>query len=265
MKKHLPFLVFFVFFISLNSFSQTCVIPTGGTINGVATGCTDKVEKYSITDVTNATTSTSYTWVIAGATNYSPDGAADGTSYNILFGSGNVTITITPKNGTCSGAPITKTITVAARPNKPVITQTGTSLSTTIAPIYQWYKDSAPITGATGQTYTPTGSGLYVVEFRNAGGCNSFSDPFNFLVTAIKEDTHFNNFSFYPNPVVTSLHTKFTEKYNLEFFDLSGKKVLAKTNLTGEQEIDLSFLNKGMYIMRIISDGKKATRKILVN
>jgi hypothetical protein len=39
---------------------------------------------------------------------------------------------------------------------------------------------------------------------------------------------------------------------------------LQKANLQGEQEIDMSNLNKGIYIMRIKSEGKYAARKIIL-
>ncbi|MDA9555749.1 T9SS type A sorting domain-containing protein [Pelobium sp.] len=263
MKKLLPFLFLATCLFSVtSSFSQTCITPTGGTINGSGTGCTDRVANYTITGVSNAT---NYTWVITGAQDFNK---VSETEYSVVFGSSNVTIQVTPinqTNGPCTGAVISKTIIVSPSPAKPVIAQVSTSLNSSVTgSSYQWYLSSAPISGATAQTYTPTQNGLYVVEVKNSSGCSSFSDPFNYLSTSVREDARFKTFSFYPNPVTSSLYTDFSEQYNLEFYDSSGRKVLDHTNLNGKQETDLSLLNRGMYLMRVKSGDKTAVRKLIL-
>lgn len=258
MKKLLSFLTFFAIFAINFSFAQTCVTPTGGTINGSTTGCTDKVGSYTISGVSNAT---NFTWSITGASNFTK---VSETEYTIVYGTSNVTIQVIPTNGSCSGTALTKAVSVSPTPTKPTITQTGNNLSSTSAIAYQWYLNGNVISGATSQTYTPTQNGLYSVESKNANQCSTFSDPFNVLTTAIGEDKKFKTFSFYPNPVFESIHTNFTEHYDLEFYDLTGRKLISKPDLFGEQEVDLSSLNKGIYLMRIISGGKKTIRKILV-
>jgi hypothetical protein len=64
--------------------------------------------------------------------------------------------------------------------------------------------------------------------------------------------------------VVSTIHVNFVKKFELEFYNLNGQKVLHKTNLQGENEIDMSNLNRGIYIMRINSEGKYAARKIIL-
>lgn len=259
MKKSLPFLFLFIF-LSVFTIAQTCVPPTGGTINSPNTGCSDRVAKVTVTGVSNAT---SYNWDIQGASST----RVTDTEYNIVFGSANVVITVTPVNsvnGPCSGTPLTKTIIVSASPAKPTITQSGTTLNSSTATAYQWYLGSTPISGATASSYTPTQNGTYYVESRNNNGCGTFSDAFTFFTTAIREDAKFKAFSFYPNPVETTLNTVFTERYDLEFFDASGRKILESKNLNGETQTDMTPYNKGIYIMRITSGGKIATRKIIL-
>jgi hypothetical protein len=263
MKKSLPLFIVILLACFITK-AQTCVNPTGGTINGNAYGCIDRVETYSISGVSNATT---YNWVIAGATG----SRVSDTEYSIIFSNpGAVRITVTPinqTNGPCSGTPVTKDITVSTTPNKPIITQTGTDLSASSgAASYQWYVGSKLIQGATNLTFTPTQNGQYRVELKSAvpASCSIFSDPFNYTVTAIKEDQKFDNFSFFPNPVVNTIHVNFVKKFDLEFYNLNGQKVLHKTNLQGENEIDMSNLNRGIYIMRINSEGKYAARKIIL-
>ena len=262
MKKLLPFLFVLTFLLPVYSIAQTCVIPTGGVINGGNSGCTDRVATYTISGVSNATT---YNWVITGAQDFTK---VSNTEYSIVFSSANVTIQVTPinqTNGPCAGNVVSKTVVVSASPAKPVISQTSTTLTATTGASYQWYVSNTLIVGASSQTFNPTQSGLYRVESKNTvTGCSTFSDPFNYFTTGIREDARFKTFSFYPNPVTTSVHTNFFERYNLEFYDTSGKKVFENINLNGEQETDLTSLNRGIYLMRIISGDKRATRKLLL-
>lgn len=260
MKKLLPFLFVIASLFPILAHAQTCVIPTGGTINGSDNGCSDRTSTYTITGVTNAN---DYIWVITGAQGFTKVSI---TEYSIVFGSTNVSIQITPKNnnGSCSGAVVSKTVTVSASLVKPLISQIGSVLNTTTATSYQWYAGSSAISGAILQSYTPAVNGLYTVEVKNAAGCSTFSDQFNFIKSSVKEDVRFKTFSFYPNPVVGVIHTNFMERYDLEFFDASGRKVLQNQNLSGDQETDLTTLNKGIYIMRINSGNKNATRKIII-
>ncbi len=261
MRKLLHVVFVLTFLLPVFVFSQTCIAPTGGTITGSDTGCTDRVGTYTVSGVSNAT---SYVWDIQGAQGFTK---ISETQYSIVFAGTNVTILVTPvnaANGPCSGVVLSKAVTVSAAPSKPIIVQTGSTLSASTASSYQWYSGSLAISGAITQTYVPTVNGLYSVEVKNASGCNTFSDSFNYIKTSIREDGKFKNFSFYPNPVVNTLNTNFSERYDLEFLDLAGRKVLQNLNLNGEQKTDLSSLNQGIYIMRISSGDKKAIRKLLV-
>ena len=258
MKKFLPFLFLFIFFNAF-IFAQ-CTPPTGGALNAPNIGCSDRVATITVTGVSNAT---SYNWSITGA-NFTK---VTDTEYNIVFGSSNVTITVTPANGTngsCTGTPLTKSITVGTAPTKPTITQTGTTLNSTTSTSYQWYLGNNMISGANASAYSPSQNGTYYVESRNANGCSTFSDAFTYFTTAIREDAKFKSFSFYPNPVQNTLNTVFTEKHDLEFFDTAGRKVLENKNLHGETRTDVSTLNKGIYMMKVTSGGKIATRKMIV-
>ncbi|MFC5284310.1 T9SS type A sorting domain-containing protein [Pedobacter alpinus] len=257
MKKILPFL--FVIIFTLNNAFAQCTNPTGGSITGKSSGCTDRVEIYEITGVTGAN---DYEWTITGA---SGNTRLSATRYSIVFGSAAVSISVVPKNGTCLGTAVTKTISVSNTPNKPIISQVGSEIqSSTTATSYQWYLNSAPVGGATAKSFAPITNGVYIVEAVSAGGCSVFSDGFNYVRTAIKEDAVFGAFSFYPNPITTDVSVDFTERYDLDFFDFTGRKILSKQNLQGKQTIDLTTYNRGLYLMRITSGGKTAVRKLLL-
>nr|WP_294894986.1 T9SS type A sorting domain-containing protein [uncultured Pedobacter sp.] len=257
MRKLLPFL--FVLSVSVGNLFAQCTPPPDVTISGPVSGCTDRVATYTISTSAGAT---SYLWNITGTSSKTQQ---SDTKYSIVFENSNVTIEVTPMNGTCAGNKTTITIPVSQTPNKPSIAQSGNNLdASTTATSYQWYLESTAIAGATAKTFTPTSNGSYLVEAKNANGCSTFSNSFNFFKTAIKEDAVFAGFSFYPNPVTTKLFVDFNSRYDLSFTDLLGHQVLQQTDLQGKQEIDLSSLKRGLYLMKVNSNGKTAVRKLLL-
>lgn len=71
----------------------------------------------------------------------------------------------------------------------------------------------------------------------------------------------------YPNPVKHNLTVDLTEigKSTIEIFDLQSRKVYAQEKSQGIHQIDVSFLNKGQYIINITSmDNTQYRKKVLV-
>ncbi|HEX7365888.1 MAG TPA: T9SS type A sorting domain-containing protein [Pelobium sp.] len=255
MKKLLPIFLFFGL-LTHTVFAQ-CILPE---IKGPTTGCTDRVATYTVVPTAGAT---NFEWKITGTNSFTKNSA---TEYALVFENNNISIEVTALNGTCAGTKNTLSVNVSATPNKPSISQTGNELNAGVAATggYQWYSGSTKIDGATSITYTPTTNGSYLVQATSAGGCSSFSAPFNFFKTAIKEDAIFAGFTFYPNPVVDKLYVDFNSRYEVSLLNLTGQEVLQQTDLQGKQELDLSALKRGVYLLRISSDGKTAVRKLLL-
>lgn len=68
----------------------------------------------------------------------------------------------------------------------PTITAAGNVLTSSVASTYQWYKNGAQLTGETGQSYTTTGPGIYVVRATNAAACEtvySYSTGYKILIS----------------------------------------------------------------------------------
>jgi uncharacterized protein (TIGR02145 family) len=91
-----------------------------------------------------------------------------------------------------SSSPITTTVNSV--PATPVITVSGdtcinkTTLSTpTGQTSYLWYKDNAPISGATSNTYSPTTAGDYKVQV-TSGSCASMSEATTIAVCGVTAD-----------------------------------------------------------------------------
>jgi hypothetical protein len=75
-----------------------------------------------------------------------------------------------------------------------------------------------------------------------------------------------NNIKLYPNPADNTLNIESQEKINeIEFYDALGKRVKAITLNRKEAIIDISSLIKGNYIVNLITDKGRTTKKLVVN
>ena len=141
------------------------------------------------------------------------------------------------------------------------------TLSTSGYSNYQWYLNGSIIAGATSSTYIPSVVGMYMVVGYNGSGCGFSS--FEFEVSSISTASIFENetvtISIYPNPVQDQLRIAHSGNNlnSIEIIDLSGK-VLYR-NESAIQVLDVSFLNKGIYFLRLDLDGKMTTHKIIKN
>lgn len=86
-----------------------------------------------------------------------------------------------------------------------------------------------------------------------------------FTLSVVKNQI--KNFVMYPNPVsngVLFMTSKNNTKKQVEIYALTGQQVFSK-NLQTQEHLNISNLNKGIYLVRIEEDGKVATRKLVVN
>jgi hypothetical protein len=69
----------------------------------------------------------------------------------------------------------------------------------------------------------------------------------------------------YPNPThnTITIDISNSEKYDLEIFSINGQLMLSKQLYGKEQEIDLSFLNGGIYFLTLSSEHMVITRKVV--
>lgn len=117
--------------------------------------------------------------------------------------------------------------------------------------------------------------GTFVNDSFTYGGNDAFDAPNNtcdFIKNAIGIGTFLSNNQFsiaglrvYPNPV-TNGNLFITSDSNLSkqvsVFDVLGKQVI-KTTVTN-LPVNVSSLNRGVYIVKITEDGKTATRKLVI-
>ncbi len=146
-------------------------------------------------------------------------------------------------------------INVNPLPVKPVITMdANNTLLSSAASGNQWYLDTTQIiAGATAQRYHPAQSGLYALQVDNNGCKSEFSDLFTFTITSMPpSDSSFIH--LFPNPannlITVTFNVSNTTSLQFQIFDLKGQTVSAQSNLRTNQNINVSHLAKGEYIMK---------------
>lgn len=74
-----------------------------------------------------------------------------------------------------------------------------------------------------------------------------------------------SNFSLYPNPVKGGkvfINSANNAERSIQIFDVLGKQVVSQKG--SQNNVDVSHLTKGVYIIKVTEEGKTATRKLVV-
>ena len=162
------------------------------------------------------------------------------------------------------------TLVVNENPVTPSIAQEDDHLVSSSASGNQWYDTDGPISGATAQTYFPTNTDNYYVIVENEYGCAS--DPSNtlyFVYTGF-DDIAEEHLKVYPNPtsglVVIEVGVS-VPGAQIQVSNLLNQIVLRQeTSLRrgDSMELDLEFLDPGVYIISITGKQLRTTRKITI-
>ena len=163
------------------------------------------------------------------------------------------------------------TMTVNAAPPVPVITQSGTLLSSSAGSGNQWFLDGSPLPDAFGSAYTAAENGSYTVVV-TVNGCSSVSAPFDVVNISVEELFADASVLLYPNPN----EGRFTLLSNIDFkeeFDIDIKNALGQHIYSGilnarngnnKKQIDISSFGKGFYLMTLRGQGKELVKRIVV-
>jgi len=155
---------------------------------------------------------------------------------------------------------------------KPVITQVGQILSSGAASSNQWYYNDKPITGATGQTYTPTQSGNFKVAMTLTTGCTIFSDEYWFGVLALHPDRSDIGLAVFPVPTTGLLNVAFKAKTDayltLSLVNNAGQIIYSQQQAIKAGSfsalLDVSRHTTGTYVLKITLGSKSYGRKIII-
>ena len=130
---------------------------------------------------------------------------------------------------------------------------------------YQWFDCSGgnyvAINGATSQSYAVTLDGDYAVEVK-LNSCTDTSTCVNVVLVGLAEnDQQVENFKIYPNPTTGLIKVQF-EEYGVDeelmyIYDLEGRIVGWKEVHNKVEELDLSELKNGLYIISYRGNWRK--------
>lgn len=173
-----------------------------------------------------------------------------------------------------ANCPTARTAVVATAPTTPVVTLAGNVLTSSATAGNQWYLNGNPISGATGQTFTATASGIYRSIVTTAS-CQLGSNEVNFSATPVV-DLNGSEIALIasPNPNRGQFYLQFDLKGKDDLFislmnDL-GQKVYSSNypSFTGRfaQTIRPSGkVGPGMYLLKIEHNKKVYLKKLIVN
>ncbi|MCB9232995.1 MAG: PKD domain-containing protein [Bacteroidia bacterium] len=182
---------------------------------------------------------------------------------------GTYSVSLTATNATGSNV-VTQTnyITVFSNPPVPVISLSGSNLTTAVsATSYQWFLNGAPISGATSQNYTPAASGAYTVTVVDANGCSNTSSPYQYDLVGLEALAN-QGLEIYPNPTSGAIWLKSAlpiQIEKLEIIDGLGRSLIQQ-NWNGKvldqaSSIDLGGLSEGIYFLKIRTGDEMVVRK----
>ncbi len=126
--------------------------------------------------------------------------------------------------------------------------------------------------GTTSETITRTyTAGTYYIRVYGYNNANSATNCYTLRVatgTATKEEVLIveNKISVFPNPVTNRVNIRIPAARgmaDIKLFDMYGKLVMQKTSSQPITQLDLSVIPSGVYLVKVISDGKESTAKII--
>jgi Secretion system C-terminal sorting domain/Redoxin len=109
------------------------------------------------------------------------------------------------------------------------------------------------------------GETIFSKRVANFGSVLAVPSAFKANGTLDTLDQEVSNFALYPNPTTGLLNFITNETLAISILDLTGKTVFSAEGINNGNTVDLSNLQKGMYIARIKSGSSERVEKIVIN
>ena len=111
----------------------------------------------------------------------------------------------------------------------------------------------------------PAGDGKQTTDITfHPTGLEDFIVSVQYLSVGIEEQKHARGISIYPNPVKDILHIENARKASMiDIFNMSGRLVMHIPDPENQMEIDVTGLEKGLYILRCRTDDGVQTLKLV--
>jgi hypothetical protein len=240
-------------------------------VTGTSNGCTASVSQLvtvnaapsvTVSGTTSICSGASTTLTANGANTYSWSGGPATASYSVTPATSTTYLVTGTSNG-CT-ASVSQLVTVSSPPTIPVISESASVLTSTLALTYQWYLNGTPISGASAQSYTPVVSGVYSVAVTDSNGCAAMSTDFQFTISGLTKTQLNDVIEIAPNPGNGLFYIKMqTDEFiSLRVTDSKGALILMSD--TFSNTIDLSDQTPGLYHCRIINSKGTLVKKLVL-
>ncbi len=235
------------------------------TLAGTNVTCNGANDGTAMATVTGGTSPYTYTW---------DDPLAQTSATAVGLSPGNYTVNVADATG-CSNVSGQATVT---EPTAMSVTTTavdavtgaciGTATATVIGGVqpysYLWNDTNAQ----TNQTASGLCPGTYSVVVTDANGCTFSDSTFVGPVTGIEEYMNNTVLTIYPNPTSDIINIRFvgfSDEWNFELFDFTGKLVYRKNNISNEHFIlNSEELPSGIYLLKAGDNALTKTVRIAI-
>lgn len=161
-------------------------------------------------------------------------------------------------------------VTVHPLPSAPAILQVGEWLISSYNNGNQWYFDGSLIPGETNDSLnwvTQGMNGVYTLEYTDGNGCSEFNTGSTVVIInniGIEENSAFE-VNLYPNPTNAVLNIELAESVDLLMVtSLNGQVLMTRQDLNaGIQQLDLTDLADGTYIIQMVHGDQVVTRQVV--
>jgi hypothetical protein len=188
-------------------------------------------------------------------------GATSNTYTATTAGSYTATATL---NGCGSPASSALVVTTKTTPSTPSISQAGMVLTSSSTANNQWYLNGVLIAGATNRTYTATANGSYTVVVTSNGCSSAASAAVTITSLGVNDELNTLKATISPNPSTGLFQVELPkgQAYEMLVTDLTGKVILSGKTADSKTVLDLNGKAKGVYLLKLVSEGKTTTRKL---
>jgi hypothetical protein len=277
---------------STSATTQAITVTTSGSYSVTVTnnnGCsaTSNATTVNVSNTPTPTINTSATQACSGDSVILTSSVADSYSWSngattqsiVVFTSGNFSVTTTNSdvcNGVGASAPVTVTFTTSPVANGAFTTNGNVvnfTNSSTNATSYSWDFGDFTNSSATAPAHAYAVNGNYSVVLTAINGNCTDTTSFAIAITvSLEELMGLSELNIYPNPasdhITVSFNNNNDNTIEVEMIDELGRVISGNSisnqglNLT---EINLDNVSNGLYIIRLNSEDKSVSRKVIVN
>ena len=151
---------------------------------------------------------------------------------------------------------------------QPIVSENNGQLDANVSGTsYQWFLNGEPIANSDQQQIPLQGSGVYTVEVVDDNGCSSVSEPYEVTLVGITENED-AELRIWPNPFNELLNLEFaggSGNYLVEVLGADGRLInrIDGTVGNGLQQLDMSNVSSGIYVVRFSTEKKTSEYRVI--